>query len=467
MVGARYRIKNFNIYFFTYYSIAISSVLTAFIAFVRSAKDGLWILPLLFFGCFSLIFKKRYCTKYSIIIMNLIAYIRYVILTFMYYFFNDNYILPNGAVILSYIPEKIDNHFEIVLLMSLEMAIFYMCLFVGTHCLFKNEIKIKNDYAFGIFEISIVVLGIISIISKPQLLGVIRFLKNVGASDIWGLVAILVYLAKIFLGIWIIRFIKYRIHIKNCYSLIFSVVIFLGLILEGSIGLTGLISRWGFVLSVVPCLYLLQKLYPEYFMKIFFCFGILGFIFMILMTVSRYNFDAYNGNVGFRERIINYKTFNTYFAGEVSMEQALKANELYKDEISILTISHDILGSCPFLNKFLTSKSDNSTYYFNYSIYKGVIYGDQICPVGGQAILYLGHWAVGIFAGIFAIIAMWFERRAEISDKILAKYIFIYAAGVTSIIMCINISIWFQFFWQKILPLLVLNLVDNKVHVRQ
>ena len=75
--------------------------------------------------------------------------------------------------------------------------------------------------------------------------------------------------------------------------------------------------------------------------------------------------------------------------------------------------------------------------------------------------LYFGPLGVGILPGIFALLAVWFEGQAERSSSILDKFVYVYCMGVTAIIMCININIWFQFFWQKMLPLLFLVSFDH------
>lgn len=458
--------KRFHLRDLLYYIVIVSSLGAAAVGLVKEPAEGLWILPALFTVCFVVVYTDKFSTKYSVIILNLIAFVRYVVLTYMYYFLNDEYVLPNGAVILSYISETIEDPFAVVAVMCVEMLTFYAFMFVAAHRIFKQENQIQENHGTGVLEIGVVVCGILLFVLRPQLSGGYRLMTRADASGIWGGFSILVFAARVFLGMWILRLLKYARWIRDGFKVLLSLAVLGILIIESAVGLTGMLSRWGFILAVIPALYLLQKSYPKYFLRILAVVGVMGLVFMIIMTASRYEL-AGRDDIGFFQRIINYKTFNTYFAGGVSMEIALHTNEVYGGEIGILTIVHDILGAFPMMNSLLDNYANSSAYYFNYMIYEGFIYGDQICPIGGQSILYFGEWAAGLLPGVFAVLAIWFEKKAECSNTIMEKYVYAYCMGMTAIIMCINVNIWFQFFWQKILPLLIIARMDYKIRIRR
>lgn len=449
-----------QIYYFICFCVILSSAGASLIAGIHKFEEGLWILPLLYAMCFVIVGDQDYYCKYSIVIVNVIAFIRYVLLIYMYYLMNDDYVLPNGAVILSYISEKLVNPVDTVMAMSLEMLIFYVCIFVAARIFFREECCIAVDKQYGLLSLGVVTIGILILMAFPQLIGLYRIITSKTASALWGGLVILIFVAKVYLIIWLVRFVQNRKSVDRLGNVLVVSVLLGILMVESAIGMTGAFSRWGFILAVIPGLYLIHKSYPRYFGVMLTLFGVVGVSAIVIMTILRFNLSDASVSGGFVQRMINFKAFNSYFGGEVNMEIAFRTEEIFRDQISLRTVVNDILGACPFVNKLLNNRTDNTVYFFNYTIYRGHITGDQICPLGGQSMLYFGRLGVGILAGIFAILAVWFEGRAERSSSILNKYVYVYCMGVTAIIMCININIWFQFFWQKMFPLLIIMKFD-------
>jgi hypothetical protein len=162
-----------------------------------------------------------------------------------------------------------------------------------------------------------------------------------------------------------------------------------------------------------------------------------------------------------------YSQLNAYFSGFHNVEVSIKMRESLLDQgifYKIKMFISDVFNNFPFLNKYLSTRSDTSVYWFNLTYYGSTIASDQIIPLVGQLFNYVGFLFV-IPEMIIVYIALNTNFELKNEKELLKVYCLAYSCITFSLCNCTNLIIMLQNLWIQILPAYFIYLLN--IHIRQ
>lgn len=235
--------------------------------------------------------------------------------------------------------------------------------------------------------------------------------------------------------------------------------LYLLVILLSGIFIVG-ISRFSFILFIVPLLVLLSRiLSKEDFKKIFILASILLSTVLIITTIAK--FTRY-GNTVSTESILSSSSINAYFAGPGNIAVGINAYEKIQGKESALYLFNDTLQNIPLLSQ-ITSNEYKTTLKFNEEIYGHNLYADQIVPLSISGIFHFSFLGIFFYSSLFITIALLMERLSYRFNFIGYKYVFIFLSVNMSLVFMINIGSSFGSLVSSFLFLLLPFFLINKI----
>lgn len=443
--------------------VILSTLLVLLVSLNKGLKDGLWILTALFLAFFCiLIINNKYTDKLAVRIILFIAYIRYVVLPFAYYFINTGYYSGKGRALMWFIAPVVFYNVKVITIMAIEMTTIFLTIMLLAPHIYNYEGDGKKEIQtrpLGISTSVVAILGIILIIIDPGLSGILNRLT--GSIQTLGTLWDIIYgMAELVWAIGLLNIIKSCAFLKyEKFRLAISLIVWLVFCLGKAIGEEGSISRWGFLISFLIGYFILKDLYSRYKGELRAFLIIMGILGVSILTMQKFEYLQSEGIQQAVFRTFNYKSLNAYFAGPTNMAYTIRTKDDFGKFISFRTLVNDIFGNMPIVNH-ITSDTDKTFYYFNRIIYGSWHSSDQICPFTGQAYLYMSYFGVVIMNIALITTAMFFENKANQAVYITWRYVYYYLMIIMSMGSIINISIIFQYVWITILPVAVLFLFD-------
>lgn len=417
-----------------------------------------WILPFLYF-IIEFLFqgdKKKIRLSYGIIAFEVIAFLRYVLVPLSYYFSNSNTNL--------FFQEK---NFLIITLMSLE---FIICKII-IHFKLKNHKKMeieKYDLNWLLVLFSIIIyLGLI--VLYPQLSRRIYMINTKDIIDISTTAVIAYNFSSIIINLFIIKVFhdsKKNSGILKVILVLMSTIFFS---INTSINTDGNISRWSLIISLITCLILIYYAFKEE-RKMIKMFSIISVVVLLLLgtffkfnktTIQATSFSDFDAQKVINDNL-DFKILDAYFAGPYQVKTAIKTSELHGDSITSKTFINDIFANFPIINHSI-NRENIISYYYNNTYYGNNISRDKICPMIGHGYVYFGI----LFSSIFSILSIYvciiICNKMEGKKSLFEAYVLIFSSIYLGIFMCVNMNILFQTIWIKILPLVIIYTVSNKL----
>lgn len=154
---------------------------------------------------------------------------------------------------------------------------------------------------------------------------------------------------------------------------------------------------------------------------------------------------------------------SAYFSGVDNMEYSYRAFDQFSEVVTVQTLISDLFGNCPGVSLDL---SNRTTVFYNYSVYGSDLASDQIIPLAGQGLFYLGP----AFFWIPSVLAVYFAKRLDgcvmATRTPCATYLWSYAAIVFGMSFMLNASIVGAYVFQVLIPCLAMLLVGEALKPR-
>jgi hypothetical protein len=423
-------------------------------------KSYLWILPIVYLFTYILfIAGRKYRFKLGIIIINAIAFARYNVLPFSYYFFN-NHIRNNNL------------ETEIVLMCVELISVYTTISIFAPKFLYDKDLenkytfeKIEKDKIFGISTVIVLIIGFCSIVKNPVLLQ--RILNPLGGIDISYINngIIMIYSTAIIVSIlWILLKIKNSKLFKENIKIILSLCI-LGVSLPiFSAGVSGHVSRMGMLLNGIIMLVILMNLYKKYSKVILLYMGALFVVVLVFGTAWKFYEEPKSvSKVEIVEELVDYRMLNIYLSGPDNISTAIDTKEKFDNVITARTFVNDIFGNAPIITGVLDATNNYIPKYFNYTFYNSFIANDQICPLVGQSYIYFGIILFPILSILATFAVLIFSKKLTECKNIFEYYGYMILVINTAMFMSINLNIILQYFWINALPLIILGKLNCKI----
>lgn len=378
-------------------------------------------------------------------IIKFICFIRYVIIPFVYYTDPQNY---NEFYI--------KNKDTVLQIMCIELVSLYLVMALYRK---KDNSKYLSNYdenykIFNIFTI-IIVCAFVAIISIYPSLVYKIFLDKGEKVNLSSTIQLIYNFGVVILNLGILKLIK-KSKIREKIKILISMgitlisIIFLGVNHEGDI------SRWTMIINLIINIIILMKYYDKSKKFIGIIFSLLAVCILVLGTFMKFTDEELSSTNIYEyitDEVINYETFDLYFAGPFQINNAIEVRE--NNEIHIKNLFIDIFANCPIINTYL-DKSETTPTLYNFTYYNSYIAKDKICPLSGQAYIYFGLAFSSIFSILALCLAIKFNNLAKKSRNEFQLYVNMYFSLILSLAVCLNINIVFQNIWINILPIYII-----------
>ena len=420
-------------------------------------KSNLIIFSFLLFELMISFIPKEIRKSLPIIIIQVTGIIRYIIIPLL-------------------IQNEEDYSNKITEIMIYELLSIYLGIIIYTKCEKKNNRNKLEKYEntsnnqisqkIGISAIiTIIIGGIYVIINRNYLERYFSFTNSKSIiSEAVGGISLLISVFFLILFIKSLEFI-YKIEVRDFIKIILSLLISVFYINGSSI--TGNnVSRWSMIISAIISYIYISRLYPNYKNKMKILL-IICIVFSIsigsLMKFENSN-NGYDNIKDVFKKQMQYKTLNSYFAGNKNMEIGLELSH----DISIRNISKieiifsDIFANFPILNKIFSNPENQTVNLFNYKYYNSMIAKDQIIPYSAQIYIYFKYIFI-LFEIIQIYYALKIYNKIEKEKDLLMIHNYVYLFFSLSLVNCINLSIILQNIWIHVLPVYIIYLLNIKV----
>ena len=423
----------------------------------------LWILPFLNLICFSIIsFTTRDTSVYSFKVIKILCLIKYSFTIFLYYS-NQNFI-------------DFYNKNMILLLMIIEMIAIYVttAIFynkdanVGENYKNNSQSELSSFKFLGISAFIGLVLTIFIILKQPQLLKSFLSINENVSVEINGFEYLIYKASLIIFMIFLLKYVWIKLKIKsNKIKILLSLVLILVFSMNISSSFGGNISRWTLLINILIFTRFLISYYKEQKNFLIKTVAISLIILLPLATFLKFDKDETNeltlSNI-FKNAgdTVNFRSFDAYFSGPYQMSVAIKTKVQFGEYISINTLINDIFNNFPLINHYLDTSNTIPSYY-NYAYHGTTKIYDKICPLIGQAYIYLGWFLSFIFPALFIYIACYCDSKIKKETNEIKIYMLSYISIFFSLCFCLNLTIMFQSIWLEILPLFLIYSTNIRI----
>ena len=385
-------------------------------------------------------------------VINIVLFIRYCFVPFV--------LCMDGT--LSIYADNYRYIDEAIFLMIYELVVVFIVLELSAlrqktkFLLDNNAPKVKT---FRVRKIStmfvIIVIVCLFIFNKGELLNFSLLNKNNSGSEKFENVSNLEMILWEVLLTWL--FVTIINHQKNIYDknkklkhVIFSVGA--GVVLAVLIFLSqSRISRWYILISCISVLWVLIRFYPAK-KKLVMVVLILPIILLTFATITKNGSGVEGGFVSQIKDLLNSTIFDTYFAGPVSVNNAIGL--IQECNVNIKSFVFDLLNNFPVINKYIDFH--NSSVYL-YNLYIGRIFGsgggDQIIPLLGQSSVYFSYLLSPMLSALSVAILCYSDRKFYVANGCMC-YVWAFTSTWFGMATILNMTIISSWVYVRILPML-------------
>mgnify|MGYP005770296877 CR=1 FL=1 len=417
-----------------------------------------YIIPLSY--AIALILFRRYnkfSFEISILIIDLLMVVRYVILPVSYYF--------SGGMPIAF---SVKNQQLGILLMIYEMVAVMITVSLFAPYLLSKKIqnnkykKIRNNVGVGSFII--ILLFLVILILHPQ------YLKNLFTfkfgdfsaiemeSNVDGMYNLIYKTGIIALCCLVLsKFSKYKKK-KNIHFIIALIFSWISVWMT-SVGTSGMVSRTSFLTNGIIFTLLVLKNFPEKKKIILFSSFAVVFIMLFLGTVFRFYSASSTSAV---TNLLSYETLDSYFGGLRDVTVGLAMRENYNDSINFGTFITDFFAGAPYFASRSNLNFDNRIpVYFNNTFFgfSGVV--SRICPIIIQGASYFTVFLAPIFSCICVTIALKCNKAIKQNNSSIEIYFFALGLYYFATYSMYNINIIMGGIWNKLLPIFFVIILDR------
>ncbi len=433
----------------------VSALFCIVMAIFSDVKYSFWILPVTYsIGMLFLGNKNVFEFTPGIVTLNIVMFCRYSVLPLVKYINFD----------LSVFAKQYGHVQDAIIVMWIELvAIMLTLYFTGDKYQKKSRAISRFAESDSFYDLKygniIAIIGfaliIVLVIRYPSLVGGLSLLTKgylENSADVAvasGVVSIIWKAWVIWLSAYFLFLLKKK-KVKGVFLVLLLVLLIAVSVLISFIGQVE-ISRWYSVVTFVSLYFCAVKMFPEKKKQI--TRLIVGPALLMLLVVSIYKNTGYLQNENatglevFKE-LFDVSTLDSYFAGPVSVNNALYLNE--QSTAGFSSFIYDVFRNFPVLNHFIdVSKSSVEMYH----IYLGR--GDQILPLVGQSMFYFGYLGLPLFSIISVVLVRYFDYRYTKSQSLI-MYMYSFMACWLGLVTILNFTICVSWFYAVIIPAFLL-----------
>lgn len=448
-----------------------------FIAFVycisvsmsRQEEYGLFFLPLIYSVLFTVCFRSRRLlgkTPGVTVIMG-VMFLRYVILPIVLY--------SSGE--LSKYANSYEYMAQAIAVMIYEMIAIFAVLELSTtkswrvyednYIKYKKNITVKTPILLVII-IFVILMGIY--LKNKSILNRNIFIVNNIAHESEETIKDVSSLARILwqcMTTWLFVYginkqkDKYKIDNKNIHVKL-SIIFLLLFIVITYVGQTR-ISRWYTFVSSIAGVFILNYLFPDK-KKLITRATIMPIVLLLVIATflkSGLYVQRSGGGNSIFSRLITATTVDAYFAGPVSVNNAIGLSESTK--VGLSNIIYDVFNNMPVINHFFNTK--NSTAYL-YNEYLGRIFdgsrGDQIIPLIGQSGIFF-TWILSPLLSCISVILLRLSDKKYMETYSYTKYVWGFVGVWFGVVTILNMTINLSWLYIRILPMFAMFWAMDKI----
>src|SRR5699024_5699068 len=329
----------------------------------------------------------------GLLMLNITLFIRYIITPFYMWF--NGYSIGRGAT------PSAGNYQMAILLMILEIIVIFITIEIFANRFYKenkkmvpkSKIKVNKNFIGLVF----LLITLLVILIYPNLLERYSFILT--ATEYKGnmelnlpfgsLFPLMVSFSSILLTITILNKFYKQYELKSNSIWIYLSICIVFLMASFIVGT----SRFSMLIPMVTGMYLITKLYPTHNKRIYSIFGVLILIAVSISTlVKQFGINLGEVDNDFSNVASSVSSsLQVYFSGVHNVAIAVKAREIFVNDIDFGLIVGDLLSSVMIISNYFTSEFGGVN-MFNYAFYNNTISTDQILPMIGQGYLYFGFF---------------------------------------------------------------------------
>ena len=352
---------------------------------------------------------------------------------------------------------------EAICLMIYELIVVFFVLELSASkfnikCLFKESLRTDGFRVSKVsFFVALVVLVFIFIHSKGEILNFGLLNKNNVGDDQFENVSSLEVILWEVLSAWL--FIAVVSRQKSKYDkdrkrkrVVCSIVVGIVFIAIAFLGQSR-ISRWYTLISAVAVVFMLCRFYPDRKRKIMTGILIPAVLLLTIVTVFKNGDGTGNGFFSQIKDLLNSTMFDIYFAGPVSVNNAIGMIRSY--DMSLISLVYDVLNNFPIINKFIDTT--NSSVYL-YNLYIGRAFGtggDQIIPLLGQSAAYFTYVLSPILS-VISVLIISFSDRMFYSSSGSMCYVWGFTSAWMGVETILNMTINLSWVYVRIIPMFII-----------
>lgn len=446
---------------FTFYRInIIFTIASIFICLNKHTYSNApyFTVPIAYVLC--LIFLRRYQqyeNQLSIRIIESIMIIRYVLMPISYYCLDSS-------------PTSFDIHYANVALFFIiyEMVVVFLVLNVFCKRIFDSLHKgmvLKTEASFSDIGVKILLfLFVATLAMYPQYLhNLITFsfetLESVEVeSDVNGMFNLIYKSGSIVFSCLLIS--KFRVNNGRISSLLICLLTSWLCTWLCSLGTSGLVSRTSFLTNGIIFTMMVLKYYPQYKRGIITFSVSIVLSMLILGTISRFYVDKDTSS--FWMDMLAFEMLDSYFGGLRDVIVAIKMDDLYGDKLGLTTFFNDLFAGAPYFASRSGMDFDmRSSYFFNATFFGMQGFVSRICPLIGQGYSYFGPLLAPIPTSVCVLSALRLNRKLNDSADTISFYMYCLMMYFFSAYAMYNMNIIAGGFWNKVLPILLVVILNN------
>ncbi|MEB7673056.1 O-antigen polymerase [Staphylococcus equorum] len=423
--------------------------------------QNLFLLPLTYLFTYMLFIRPIFKNKgisFFLMIYTLVSYTRYNILSYLVY--KSQWY---GGI--SKFPPTSDQFSGAILLMSYELIVYSIAIYIFHKYLIKDVIKrkIKHKMKFqksNIVYLCFILITMIFVTLNPNSLSFFSFIsinenyKNLETLGVFSLVTIvLLSVSRILIYFIFIKWIVINLKPKY-YLMSFFLVVFVSLL--NSMIFIGT-NRASFLLNFLATIIIIIYLYR----KTAISFVILMFSILPTLLGSLLSYRQTTTITQGANKIVDLTdTLQVYLGGVYNVALSL---DILSPNSNIFYLIIDVMRSAIGPNILLKNINIvNSVNLYNERIFQSTLVS-QIIPMIGQGKLYLGYILAPLLGVIFIFIATYFTKIIVEKNRFELIFVFTLISGRLGFVMAQNGNIFMNELTFYLPLFLIIYYLNNKV----
>ena len=400
----------------------------------------LYLLPLSY--AIGLLISRNLRTKFtslSIIIINTVCIIRYVLLLLV----NENHVYGFSN--------------EAIYLMSYEVlaVLIFLNFYSRRISLSKIESNVYNLSRLGVLNRILICMLVPMIMMFPSLLGFFPYLKSsFGHSSPSGIISILFEICLTVAYVFFLASFS-RSRKGNPVALgisAFVAIIYMFLLMVGDTN----VRRWTFFWVGIPTIYVLMASYSNYKRSILYISAIIIPVGIFFTSFVKFALTEISISEFFRI-FITSENLSEYFGGLNGVTRSLSILRTTPEANSFTSTLTDFFGNMPIVSRYF-----NPDVYSTQLIYlESLERTDLICPLLSQSVIHFGIIGAPVLSIIMAICGVECEVASKKAKTVYSVYAYIELSVIFSLFMCLGTMIILTHVWTLVM-LVIVQIINNK-----